>query len=232
MRVRRGLRAGPRFPQVFPRVWRLALPSPWLSRLPRLAVRTSAMQQQTDQAPAQGAIGSRCAGPGNGGAQPSRTPPATPASPVTYLSALESGAPLSAFPAPVYARGFLREYARYLGLDPEPLVDRFWEGDKVPDPVIAGIARRIPRGSRHGDRRAASAATRRAPLRPCAAAPTRRAILRRGPCSRPSSGARARRRRSASASSWRSALIVTGIAPDRPRRGPARPVLLWVAAVG
>jgi cytoskeletal protein RodZ len=54
---------------------------------------------------------------------------------VTYLSALERGAPLGEFPAPVYARGFLREYARYLGLDPGPLVERFWAGEEVPDPV-------------------------------------------------------------------------------------------------
>lgn len=56
---------------------------------------------------------------------------------IVYLSALERGASLNAFPAPVYARGFLREYARYLGLDPDPLVDRFWAGEDVPDPVTA-----------------------------------------------------------------------------------------------
>jgi cytoskeletal protein RodZ len=55
----------------------------------------------------------------------------------TYLDALEQGAPLSAFPAPVYARGFLREYARYLGLDGDPLVERFWADEPVPDPVLA-----------------------------------------------------------------------------------------------
>jgi cytoskeletal protein RodZ len=66
---------------------------------------------------------------------------------IAYLSALEEGAPLGAFPAPVYARGFLREYARYLGLDPEPLVDRYWEGQEIPDPVtsaMAGDAGRYP----------------------------------------------------------------------------------------
>jgi hypothetical protein len=39
-----------------------------------------------------------------------------------HLSALESDEP-GRLPAPVYARGYLRTYARYLGLDPEPLVD-------------------------------------------------------------------------------------------------------------
>ena len=42
-----------------------------------------------------------------------------------YLEALERDAPLEEFPAPVYARAFLREYAQWLGLDPEPLVDSF-----------------------------------------------------------------------------------------------------------
>jgi cytoskeleton protein RodZ len=44
-----------------------------------------------------------------------------------YLDALERDAPLDAFPAPVYARAFLREYAQWLGLDPTPLVDSYAE---------------------------------------------------------------------------------------------------------
>lgn len=43
---------------------------------------------------------------------------------VRYLSALESGN-YSALPTPVHVRGFLRNYARYLGLDPQPLLDRY-----------------------------------------------------------------------------------------------------------
>jgi cytoskeleton protein RodZ len=39
-----------------------------------------------------------------------------------FLEALERDAPPEAFPAPMYARAFLREYANYLGLDAEPLV--------------------------------------------------------------------------------------------------------------
>ncbi len=44
-----------------------------------------------------------------------------------YLEALEDDAPPEAFPAPVYARLFLREYAEWLGLDPRPLVHSYLE---------------------------------------------------------------------------------------------------------
>src|SRR5437588_8302607 len=65
--------------------------------------------------------------------------------PRRYLEALEANAPLDAYPAPVYARAFLREYAQYLHIDPEPLVARFGAvpsaevrlssiGDVVPPP--------------------------------------------------------------------------------------------------
>jgi len=40
----------------------------------------------------------------------------------SYLQALEDELPLDSFPGPVYARFFLREYARFLGLEEEPLV--------------------------------------------------------------------------------------------------------------
>jgi cytoskeleton protein RodZ len=40
----------------------------------------------------------------------------------SYLQALENDDPLEAYPAPVYERFFLREYARFLGVDEEPLV--------------------------------------------------------------------------------------------------------------
>jgi len=48
-----------------------------------------------------------------------------------YLSALESDE-LERLAAPVYARGHLRTYARYLGLDPEPLVEMLHT--EAPDP--------------------------------------------------------------------------------------------------
>lgn len=41
-----------------------------------------------------------------------------------FLEAIEHG-DLSSLPAPVFTRGFIREYASYLGLDPEELVDRY-----------------------------------------------------------------------------------------------------------
>lgn len=43
---------------------------------------------------------------------------------IRYLSALESGQ-YSSLPTPVHARGFMRNYARFLGLDPQPLLDRY-----------------------------------------------------------------------------------------------------------
>ncbi|MGA7613990.1 MAG: helix-turn-helix domain-containing protein [Thermoanaerobaculia bacterium] len=43
-----------------------------------------------------------------------------------FLEAIEKGN-LKTLPAPVFTRGFIREYARYLGLDPEDLVDRYSE---------------------------------------------------------------------------------------------------------
>jgi transcriptional regulator with XRE-family HTH domain len=39
-----------------------------------------------------------------------------------YLEALEAGATSDGFPGVTYARAFLREYARYLRVDPEPLL--------------------------------------------------------------------------------------------------------------
>jgi hypothetical protein len=42
-----------------------------------------------------------------------------------HLRALERGAPIDEFPAPAYARFYLREYAEYLRLDPGPLLREF-----------------------------------------------------------------------------------------------------------
>jgi cytoskeleton protein RodZ len=44
--------------------------------------------------------------------------------PLKYLAALEDQE-YSALPSTVYARGVLRAYASYLGLDPQPLLDQF-----------------------------------------------------------------------------------------------------------
>ncbi len=49
-----------------------------------------------------------------------------------YLQALENE-DFSIFPAPVYARGFLRTYSRYLGLNPDELLRVFPNGDLTVD---------------------------------------------------------------------------------------------------
>jgi hypothetical protein len=49
-----------------------------------------------------------------------------------YLNALETE-DFTIFPAPVYARGFLRTYSRYLGLNPEELIRVFPNGDLTVD---------------------------------------------------------------------------------------------------
>jgi hypothetical protein len=49
-----------------------------------------------------------------------------------YLQALETE-DFTIFPAPVYARGFLRTYSRYLGLNPEELIRIFPNGDLTVD---------------------------------------------------------------------------------------------------
>lgn len=52
-----------------------------------------------------------------------------------YLNALENGQ-YSALPTPVHARGFLRNYARFLGLDAQPLLSRYAasQGQDAPPP--------------------------------------------------------------------------------------------------
>jgi cytoskeletal protein RodZ len=55
-----------------------------------------------------------------------------------YLTALENE-DFSIFPAPVYARGFLRTYSRYLGLNPEELMQVFPNGTLNADVNIAPL---------------------------------------------------------------------------------------------
>ncbi len=59
--------------------------------------------------------------------------------PVRYLRALEEDR-LEVFPAPHYARGFLRSYATYLGLDPAALLPR------VPAPAVPSTTDLTARG--------------------------------------------------------------------------------------
>jgi cytoskeleton protein RodZ len=59
--------------------------------------------------------------------------------PRRFLEALEREAPLDTFPAPVYARAFLREYARYVGLEPDPLVEAFTSRNDEPEPHLVAV---------------------------------------------------------------------------------------------
>ena len=47
-----------------------------------------------------------------------------------YLQALEDDASLDEFPAPAYAQFFLRNYAEFLGLEPEGMMREFDEGHR------------------------------------------------------------------------------------------------------
>jgi cytoskeleton protein RodZ len=63
-----------------------------------------------------------------------------------YLQALEDGAPLEEFPAPIYARSFLRAYAEFLGLETDIMVNRFDEDHPaVEDPILQPLPDPRPR---------------------------------------------------------------------------------------
>lgn len=59
-----------------------------------------------------------------------------------YLEALEQDR-FDVLPAPVFARGFLREYSSYVGLDPDEVVNTYitaqqeQDGEEVPEPSVA-----------------------------------------------------------------------------------------------
>lgn len=64
-----------------------------------------------------------------------------------YLQALESEQ-FDAIPAPVYARGFLRSYSQYLGLDPQEMLVLFPRDDEpaaAPERIGANRPQRQPR---------------------------------------------------------------------------------------
>jgi cytoskeletal protein RodZ len=61
---------------------------------------------------------------------------------VRYLTALENGQ-YSALPTAVHVRGFLRNYARFLGLDPQPLLTRYAAGQGQDAPPPAAEPREI-----------------------------------------------------------------------------------------
>ena len=63
-----------------------------------------------------------------------------------YLQALEANASLEEFPAPIYARSFLRAYAEFLELETEGMVRRFDEDHPVKDyPILEPLPDRRPR---------------------------------------------------------------------------------------
>jgi cytoskeleton protein RodZ len=63
-----------------------------------------------------------------------------------YLSALEANAPMQVFPAPAYARFFLRSYAEFLGIEPDTIVHEFDEDHPVPEePVLRTVPYERPR---------------------------------------------------------------------------------------
>jgi transcriptional regulator with XRE-family HTH domain len=67
-----------------------------------------------------------------------------------YLRALERGAPLEDFPAPMFARAFLREYAKFLRLDPDPLLHLLAPYQPPPvAPSLAVLSRSAPRPVKH-----------------------------------------------------------------------------------
>jgi cytoskeleton protein RodZ len=58
-----------------------------------------------------------------------------------YLAALEAGQ-YDKLPTAVHVRGFLRNYARFLGLDPQPLLDRYLAGQGKEFTIAAAAAER------------------------------------------------------------------------------------------
>lgn len=58
-----------------------------------------------------------------------------------YLEHIEAGR-LSALPSGAYARGFIRAYARYLELDPDPFVSAYEQMCADPAPELSAVVRR------------------------------------------------------------------------------------------
>ncbi len=79
-----------------------------------------------------------------------------------YLAAIEEEN-WSAIGAPVYVRGFLRTYARFLGLDPEEVVAAFNSGPPVSHPAPV-VTERVSRGVPAAPERPQEQGSRGAPL--------------------------------------------------------------------
>ena len=66
-----------------------------------------------------------------------------------YLQALEQRAPIERFPAPVYARFFLNDYTRYLGLEQQPLADAFAaQTERASEPLIQPLPQPVSKRRR------------------------------------------------------------------------------------
>ena len=66
---------------------------------------------------------------------------------IRYLEALERDR-FDILPAPVFARGFLREYARYVGLDPDEVVNSYISAQRSAEPEEETTSPLRRRGSR------------------------------------------------------------------------------------
>jgi transcriptional regulator with XRE-family HTH domain len=64
-----------------------------------------------------------------------------------YLEALEHG-DYNALPGPAYVTGFLRNYARYLGLHPDDVVQEYFEAHPPPQPGVKAATRVLANGHR------------------------------------------------------------------------------------
>lgn len=98
-----------------------------------------------------------------------------------YLQALESEQ-FEAIPAPVYARGFLRSYSQYLGLDPQEMLDRFPRDEADPPTYRHDVTQRASPDNPIS----ATSASRPSWRRPQASRPARQPLDRQSPPERSS----------------------------------------------
>lgn len=64
-----------------------------------------------------------------------------------YLEALEQG-DYTVLPGPAYVIGFLRNYARYLGLHPDDVVQEYYDAHPLPQPGVKAATRVLANGHR------------------------------------------------------------------------------------
>lgn len=69
----------------------------------------------------------------------------------SYLEALEDG-DYSAIPGPAYITGFLRNYARYVGLHPDDIVQEYYSSRPLPQPTVKPATRVLASGQQQRNR--------------------------------------------------------------------------------